>query len=108
MTIVDYQVRLFYEIMTYPQSSNTILVHLLHVDGRGQVAMAQHAEAEERVGHFFREEYTSDIGWDFGEGVSHTSNHYVLEDGSSLHEWRLVVSRSKPPLLDEVIRQLKN
>ena len=104
MTIVDYQVWLFHEIITYPQSSNTILVHLLHVDGRGQVAMAQHPESEERVSHCFREEDTSDIGWDVGECVSHTPNDYVLKDGGTLHEWRLVFLRSKPPLLDEVIR----
>jgi hypothetical protein len=108
MTIVDYQIWLFHSIMTYPQSSNTIFVHFIHIDGRSQVAMAQHAESEERVSHLFREEDTSDIGWDIGEGISHTPDDYVLKDGGTLHEWRLVLPRSKPPLLDEVIRQLKN
>jgi hypothetical protein len=69
--------------------------------------MAQHAETKERVSHFFREEDAADIGWDVGERVSHTPNDYVLEDGGTLHEWRLVFP-CKTPLFDEGIRQLKD
>ncbi len=81
MTIVDDQVRLLHQIMTYPESSNSVLVDLVHVDGGGHVSVAEHAEAEERISHSFGEEDTSNLGGYVGEGISHTANDDVLEDG---------------------------
>jgi hypothetical protein len=87
MTIVDDQIWLLHEIMTYPESSDSVLVHLLHVDWRGEISMAKHAKAEERVSHCFGEEDTPNLRRHVGEGISYTANDDVLEDGGTLDKW---------------------
>ena len=86
MTVVDNQIWLFQQVLTDPESSDLILVNLLDTDWRGQVSMAEHAESEERVCHFFREEDTVYPGRYIGERISHTSDDNVLEDGGALDE----------------------
>jgi hypothetical protein len=56
-------------------------VNLLVVDWAMEITMAKQTEAKEGMGDVFGEEYSSDTGWDVGEGVSHTSDNDVLEDG---------------------------
>ncbi len=49
MTVVDDQVWLLHQITTDPESSDSILVNFLDVDGGGQIAVAEHAKAKERM-----------------------------------------------------------
>lgn len=78
-------------------------MHFRHLDGRGQISVAQHAEAEERISHCFGKEDSSDLGGDVGECVSHTADDDVLEDGGALHEGCSLGCAGQISLLDELI-----
>jgi hypothetical protein len=83
-------------------------VNLRDADGRGQVSIAQHAPAKERISHVFAEEDTSNLGRDIGKCIPHTPNDNVLEDGRMLDKRGPHSSCGKASLLDELIRQLND
>lgn len=108
MAVVDDQVWLFHQVLTDPESSDAILVNFLDVDGGGQISVAEHAKPKERISHVFGKEDASDLSRYTGKGISDATNDHVLEDGSTLYEWGLLLFRGEISLLDELTGQLKD
>lgn len=86
VTVVDHQIRLLHEITAYPESSYSLLMYLFDVDRTVQVSMTKHAETGERICNLLGKKYTTGLGWDIGERVSHAANDQVLEDRGPLHK----------------------
>lgn len=103
MRIIDDDIWFVVRVVDDPQASGALSNDFSIIHGTLHVAVTQKTKTEEWIGHPFGEEDSTNAGRDSGKGITHTTNHQVLEQTSISTERRLLVSDGKVSFPNKLI-----
>lgn len=104
MAIVQYKVRTSRLVENGVDPRQAVTIDLFPVHWLLEITMPSHTEANEWQRDFFAEEDLPYARRHLSEGISYTADHYVLEEGSDLNEWRALIYSREIAFFDDAER----